>query len=341
MTSSSDSEAPAVIGVDLGATEVKVHEVAVDPSSGRLALGSAAHARVHSVDPAFRPLAVEEQVRQAEGALRWADGEREAAAAWVASTADCIGAVAAELGRSEVLLGIAAPGRKSADGRGTIAVRNGPRVPDFAERLESLLRAAGLTLVRQVKLRGDGVCGCAGESASVRGSFADVRNGYYVGGGTGLAEAWLVDGRAVDVSAHAQPAWRLGSESGAVFEDRLSMRAIRTRAHPDADVAVALAELVHRRAGELASGADARLERVVVAQRLGYWVQERGAAFVERFARELGARVAANDPWDGELLDGDLLGEPRLRPGFFAASTFRAAPALGAASAAWNELSAR
>jgi len=263
-------------------------------------------------------------------------------------------------------VGVALPGVKTADGRGTLVVRNGPRVPDYLDRLEARLAEAGLDVLPIGRLFGDGECCGRGEELASGGLLRGVGDAYYLGSGTGVAEALKRGGRLVPLeAAEGFPrAWELTDERGLSLEDSVAVAAVNRRwleatsqprplrpsewpeDHVDRDVlavaaltnlGTAAARLVHRRL--VAAAERGRpLERVVLGQRLGLlWCDERAGPFLAGTAeRELGRLLA--------LCTDAVLAAPylaaaaedlgRVRAGLLAPSRLRAAPALGAAAAA-------
>lgn len=271
----------ALLGVDGGASGVRVHRVL--PVAGGFALGEE---RAERGGP------------QVEGA-----------AAGIVEVARAAGA-------ARVFFGMGMPGVKTPDGRGIASSRHGPEDVDFLDRVEALVRAAGVALLQPCeRLDSDGyLCG-VGEDLGEDGSFGDVRDAYYVGGGTGVAECMKLDGRVAALDELGIPrAWELG------FEERISVAGLNLRfgGHPEEagdaglpeleETARAFAELVHLR-----NDALPHLERVVLGQRLAL-------LFAPPVLRDLLRRAFADEGLDPELL---ML------------SRLRAAPALGAGAAAF------
>jgi predicted NBD/HSP70 family sugar kinase len=251
-----DSE--LLIGVDGGASEVKAHEVLVlseSPASpgsiesgGRggevrfvptLALGAASASCCYDHAPGFEPTALVEQLRAfAERRIAPTNLEIAQGDLWIDAFANTIGAIASESAgessrgsnRTLVRLGICLPGLKTSDGRGLAVVRNGPRIPDFLDRLEKRLRQDGLVVAHPIaRLLSDGdACGI-GERAHAQGMLRGATNAYYIGGGTGLAETMLLAGEIVSFDALGgwlKKAWALECEAGESFEERISMGGI-------------------------------------------------------------------------------------------------------------------
>ena len=321
-----------LIGVDGGATRVRACEVEVlgAPIEVRLRAGPRGAEREYKrIDgfetPAELGLSEPEQLGEIQ------PREREQGWAWIEATAQCVLEVSRRRDAKNVLLGLAMPGLKTADGRGLAFARNGPRIPEFAERLTELLVCEGVELAAPIgELLGDGWCAGVGETWGEGGALHGWRTAYYLGGGTGLAEALVLGGELVpllDVGEWFPPAWRCLVADSRV-EDLLSARAINQRWAERAGfetplergrfpedhvlrdfraqelldgVGRTLAEFVSRRALLLAQhSADEPehpgphvLERIVLGQRLGeLFADPRTHEHLRRaFEAELGTRL--------------------------------------------------
>jgi predicted NBD/HSP70 family sugar kinase len=101
-------------------------------------------------------------------------------------------------GKKPVLIGIGMPGLKTGNQRGINAIANGPRMPDYCSSLEKLLHAKNVKSLAPIARLGSDADYCGvGEYYAADGSFRDVRNAYYLGGGTGAADALLLNGELV------------------------------------------------------------------------------------------------------------------------------------------------
>ncbi|MCE9592552.1 MAG: hypothetical protein K8S98_00025 [Planctomycetes bacterium] len=272
------------LGVDGGATHVRLWSLARDASGWR----------------------AEQQL------ARFAWPSREAAEAREHHGARCVVELADALAQAAsgepVALALCMPGRKTDDRRGIAESNHGPVAADFLGSLEHELAERGVRIARRpTRLFGDGHAATAGEFRGADGALVGVRNGYYLGAGTGLAEG-LVLGReviALDwIDAWFPKAWTLRAGSGETFEAELSGLGIARRAGPGPFVerrraagdraalevldraARALGELVACRVATLASsplGAIA-LDRVVLGQ---HFVELVDARFLDVATREL------------------------------------------------------
>lgn len=229
-----------LIGVDGGATEVKAHEVVALPRDGEsaggiptLALGPASASFLYDRARGFRPVPMPPQLLAFQkGAIRPGGLEGAQARLWLESSARAIASVAEEAGKRRARIGICMPGLKTADGRGIAVMRRGPRIPDYLDRLEALLAEAGLTLERPVaRLSSDGEACAHGERIDAHGLLRGISCAYYLGGGTGIAEALVIEGaiRGFDALAgFVRKAWQMEAPGGRIVEDLLSPRGMNS-----------------------------------------------------------------------------------------------------------------
>ncbi len=349
-----------LVGLDGGASEVKAHEVrpAEQAEGIRLELGLANASLIYERVRGFRPIQMKTQLAEREQP-RLTPTESRQAAAWIEACLRAIQLVAEDAGKRRLRVGICMPGIKSADGRGIVVMRNGPRIPDFLDAIERGLTERGLELVAPIPaLISDGEACGRGELLAVDGQLADTANAYYIGGGTGIAECFQLDGRIVSIDALGLPkAWQLEFVPGISCEDQLSARGINAsyaqrtnralpleegaypeqrvlEGDPDAEhvlatAAVALAQLCWLRIAALAPRRV--LERIVIGQRLGLLMSHPDLApFLKTPVERTLARLVeeqADPSWAGHYVSG-----ASLRPDLLVASTLRVAPALGAAA---------
>jgi len=340
-------QAPLWIGVDCGASGVRVHEVAWEPDGAggaRPRLGPREHAEPWPESASFHPLPLEAQ-RASPGptAQEQAQGER-----WLETLARSIGAVAHPSGPRPVCLAIAAPGLKTADGRGIALALHAPRIPRLLELLERRLALGGIALERPIgRLLDDGLACAWAERRAAAGAFLGVREAYWLGGGSGLAEALVVAGTPAALETRLPRAWQLTAPGGDTYDELLSARGLNRRfalrrgtnaagdapfpeerATFDAEAAAVLAEtgehlarfLLRRLRSLREQSPPLEPERVVLGARLG-------ALFVDPRAEPLRQAAFAG-------LTAAELPFARSPEAWLVASRLRAAAALGAAAAA-------
>ena len=126
---------------------------------------------------------------------------------------------------NKYLLGIGMPGLKSPEQGGIMVTNNGPRVPRFLDALEHRLRLNGLKFDPIQKLENDSdLCGL-GELYGKNGSFRGLENALYIGTGTGIADAILLDGKINsfdNIGTWMPKSWQLKNEKGIPIEKIIS-----------------------------------------------------------------------------------------------------------------------
>lgn len=226
-----------LIGVDGGATNVRAHQVHVDTNNvgDRFYLGQAS-SQLRYPPSDFVPIPLQRQLdEQGAGRMLLSSTEAKRGSEIAATMAQAVINVARESEGSadQVILGIAMPGLKTAEGRGIAVLNNGPRMPRLAKTIETSLEEAGIVLVKPIhRLGSDGdYCGM-GEQFALDGLFRDVDHAYYLGGGTGLAESLKLGGKLVTFDqAHLwiAKAWQMQSTQDKTFEQLASAKAINDR----------------------------------------------------------------------------------------------------------------
>lgn len=214
-----------LIGVDGGATEAKAHAVTCDDLAcpNAFALAQAAASRLYPANNGFQPVPVTEQLAQRDTPHdHLTEDERRRGATWIQSAADAIIELAKQTSARQVLVGMGMPGLKTADGRGIAVINNGPRIPDYLATLESQIAAAGLELAGPIAALGSDADYCGlGEAHASDGLFRDVEHAYYVGCGTGIADALKLRGELVPFDAikpWMMKSWQINSSFGPTFE---------------------------------------------------------------------------------------------------------------------------
>jgi len=90
------------------------------------------------------------------------------------------------------------PGLKTNDKRGIAVVANGPRMTDYSDMLEKRLKSLDIDLAHPVDHLGSDADYCGiGENYSQEGLFRNFTDAYYLGGGTGVADAMKLNGELV------------------------------------------------------------------------------------------------------------------------------------------------
>lgn len=222
-----------LIGIDGGATETKAHEVLVSGSwrKPKFHLGTRSASRKYKMLPEFKPVEVGQQIKERnEGAVRLTPEEELQGKQYIASTAEAVEEIARQVGPKKLVIGMGMPGLKTPDGRGINAINNGARTPNFLEQLESRLREAGLDLLAPIARLGSDADYCGiGEEYATEGRFRRVKNAYYLGGGTGIADAMKLNGELVPfdhTKDWLQKSWQIASSLGPTYEKLVAAKAM-------------------------------------------------------------------------------------------------------------------
>ena len=108
-------------------------------------------------------------------------------------------------------IGLCFPGIKNE--RGVVIMANGPRIPDFLERIQGI-----------DSMPHDSDCCVFGEWKSTIGKLQNCDNAVYIGGGTGIADGIILMGKMIDFNARddVKRSWELKIPSGETIESCLS-----------------------------------------------------------------------------------------------------------------------
>jgi len=187
-----------IIGVDGGATKVSAWRINHQPETENFSLSEHNRELSYREMPGFisdfKPAALPEQLASF-GLPEIAISEQEAQMqkVYVETCLQCILPLA-DKSQSGLLIGIGMPGLKTADLRGIAVVANGPRMPQYLALLEQRLAEEGVTLLAPLARLGSDADYCGiGENFAAEGQFRNCRNAYYLGGGTGVADALKLD----------------------------------------------------------------------------------------------------------------------------------------------------
>ncbi|MDE2021882.1 MAG: ROK family protein [Patescibacteria group bacterium] len=345
---SGQDDGPILIGLDGGATKFAAYEVIVEnDAEGCLALSPGFGHAEEPVPQLGATVPFERQLYERD-APEITIQEIKVGRLWSIAAARAIARAAK--GHHVIRLGVCMPGLKTPDSRGISVLRNGPRMPRFADILEDELSLHGIRLVAGIPhLIGDGEACGLGERLACGGLFRGVENAYYVGGGTGVAEAMLLEGTvSVLDQIDLLRAWEMRNSAGICYEDLIAQKHMNDRYERYAgrklravdgleksavagdpmairvfkEAADALADLIEVRTVSFRylGGRPRKLQRVVLGQHTGRLFRDRRLPmFRDRLESTLKERLKLS----GKFLESHVVG-----------SDLRAAPAIGAASTA-------
>ncbi|MCD6441055.1 MAG: ROK family protein [Candidatus Marinimicrobia bacterium] len=225
-----------LIGADGGASKVNCWSIEIEESESFF-LGSfqteKAYSEYPEYDPLFKPVDLKIQLAEREsGRIKLTEKEIQQGQAYTSACADGIIEIAWKSNAVKILVGIGMPGLKTENQRGISAMANGPRIIDYADRIEKLVSEAGIELAAPIAHIGSDAYYCGlGEEYAKMGQFRNVRNSYYLGGGTGAADALKLAGRLVsldDIKDWFVKAWEMKCPEGRSVEKYVSSRGIQS-----------------------------------------------------------------------------------------------------------------
>ncbi len=216
-----------LIGIDGGATKVSgwIVNYLSEEKSYRLSEHHAElpYASIEGHVTDFTPVEIQKQLPQREGGkIDITDEESVQGQTYIEATARVVQELYTLGGEKPLLIGIGMPGLKTTDQRGINAIANGPRMPEYCTSLEKKLTASGLNLLTPVARLGSDADYCGvGEFYAAEGSFRNINNAYYLGGGTGAADALLLKGKLVpfdQIKSWMAKTWEMKNDLDLSFE---------------------------------------------------------------------------------------------------------------------------
>jgi len=186
-----------LIGLDGGATKVSAWQI--EQTLKGFVLGSIHSEKTYSsfppFNPEFTPVDIQTQLEEINSSIALTDSEQKQGQAFIHAFTDTISELSSD---EEIIIGIGMPGIKTTDGRGIAAMANGPRIPKFCDELEKALSEKSIKLAKPIHHLGSDADYCGlGEEYADTGLFKSIENAYYLGGGTGAADALKLEGNLV------------------------------------------------------------------------------------------------------------------------------------------------
>ena len=200
----------SLIGIDCGASKVLIQSAKINPKKTIISKGRYCKEYVYSShpdwDPYYQPTPLGLQIKENNSkSILIRKAERKQGDIIVELLQDIIEGI------SGSQIGICFPGIK--DDYGVTILANGPRIPELLTRLSKV-----------DTLYNDSDCCITGEVVSDIGRMNDIHNGIYIGGGTGIADGILLDGKIINLSNDKNPkkSWELRLPQGVNVESYLS-----------------------------------------------------------------------------------------------------------------------
>lgn len=235
-----------IVGIDGGATKVSGW-TAVRKNDGTFELGDLNVQKKYSeydyYDPKFVPVEIKIQLKEMDEGIHLTDDEKRQGLAYMYAAADVIIELVKANPGKDVIAGIGMPGLKTKDKRGISALANGPRLPEYATIIENRISLNDVSLASPIDHLGSDADYCGlGEEYSSQGQFRGVENSYYLGGGTGVADALKLRGKLIPFDAikpWMAKAWEMKADSGKSMERYCSAAGIQSIYSENAGVPVA------------------------------------------------------------------------------------------------------
>lgn len=216
-----------LIGIDGGATKVSGWQVIPHDDNRTFKLGNLSSSKSYKEIPGFladfKPVAIPEQLSQRDaGNIRLTSAEEQQEIVYVEACARVIEDLYEKNSGKKILAGIGMPGLKTEDRRGICVVANGPRMLHYADLLEERLARKDIEFLSPVHHLGSDADYCGiGENYAAGGLFRNVKNAYYLGGGTGVADAMKLHGELLPfdlIKEWLAKTWEMKSSDGRSLE---------------------------------------------------------------------------------------------------------------------------
>ena len=222
-----------IVGIDGGATKVNGWDVNYNKESGLFSLGDRnvqkKYREYGDYDPGFVPVDINIQLEQLKDGIILTEAEKQQGRAYIQAAADVIAELIKD-SDEKAYIGFGMPGLKTADKRGITVLANGPRMPHFVDEIEEILKKRNLQFHPVKHLGSDAdYCGL-GEEYAAEGLFRDVANAYYLGGGTGVADAMKLRGEVLPFDKAKEwiaKTWEMKNDTGLSLERYASASGIQ------------------------------------------------------------------------------------------------------------------
>lgn len=224
-----------LIGIDGGATKVSGWVINYQEQTQLFQLSDINLQKKYSdypdFNPGYTPVDIKTQLDEMNKEIILTREEKKQGDVYMKTAADVIIGLLKNFPEKKALIGIGMPGLKTADKRGISAIANGPRMPGYSEFIELKIREENLTPGAPIAHLGSDADYCGlGEEYSADGLFKDVQNAYYLGGGTGVADALKLEGKLIpfdQAKSWIAKAWEMLCDTGLSFERYASAAGIQ------------------------------------------------------------------------------------------------------------------
>ncbi len=226
-----------LVGLDGGATKISGWTIDVDPANLSFTLGAINFQQDYRASSTFQPdfqsVNIKQQLRDFNsGIVIPTDEEKSQSQVYTQACVDVVKAISDQHPNQLILVGLGMPGLKMLDQRGIAVLLNGPRIPEYCSIVESQLQQMDVKLAGPIQRIGSDADYCGiGEEYSQNGSFRGVESAYYLGGGTGTADALKIDGTLIPFDKTKDwlaKSWELKNDKGISLERYASAGGIQS-----------------------------------------------------------------------------------------------------------------
>lgn len=223
-----------LIGLDGGAT--KVNGWTINVENGEFTMGdhnfAASYYEFTGYSDKFVATDIQRQLKEFQsGKIKPGKKEMRQGDAYAEAAAEVILKLVQKSDKKRILVGEGMPGLKTADKRGIAVMANGPRIVDYCERVEKILSNYSIEFVSPIAVLGSDAFYCGmGEEYAKDGQFKSVDNSYYLGGGTGAADALKLHGDLIsldDIKEWFVKTWEVKNDQGISLEKCASAKGIQ------------------------------------------------------------------------------------------------------------------
>ncbi|MEE8479460.1 MAG: hypothetical protein V3S42_05550 [Candidatus Neomarinimicrobiota bacterium] len=228
---------PIIIGIDGGASKVSAYVIEVSEDGKSFTIGNQNSVKEYRNYPDFqtdfKPVGLPTQLEQIKNNNTvLTSAEIKQSNAYYMAFWDAISALVKFTKTENVLIGICMPGIKTTDKRGIAAMANGPRMPNFTTEIELRLNNSNIALAMPISKLGSDADYCGiGEEYAENGTFLNIENAYYLGGGTGVADTLKLHGKLIsfdDCKSWIAKTWELSDKNGNSMEIYCSANGIQS-----------------------------------------------------------------------------------------------------------------
>ncbi len=221
-----------LIGIDGGATKINAWQVEITKKKSFM-LGTIHAEMAYSSIPGyienFTPVSLGEQLDDfRKGEFHLTNSEIQQGAVLIETCAQVIEDITQQSKNKNIVVGIGMPGLKTKEGKGIAVIANGPRMPHYIKNLEERLSMGKINFVEPIKRLGSDADYCGiGENYAENGLFRDVQNAYYIGLGTGAADALKLNGCLLPFDQTKNwlaKTWEMKNNDGVSLESIVSAR---------------------------------------------------------------------------------------------------------------------